>query len=71
MVYLICIFVGFAGGLVFCFATDSWRVRTLLKRGYDGAVRDIFEYGIYYNKDNKQVRVAVQTEREDENELKT
>ena len=61
----ICLVSGFIGGLMFCFATDSWRVRTLLKRGYDGAVRDILEYGIYYNKDNKRVRVAVQTERED------
>lgn len=66
MVYLICIFVGFAGGLIFCFATDNWRTRTLLKRGYDNAVFHILEYGIYYNKDNKLVRVAVQTEREDD-----
>ena len=66
MIYLICIIVGFISGLIFCFASDSWRVNTLLNRGYDRAVQDILEYGIYYNKDNKQVRVAVQTEREEE-----
>ena len=66
MIYLICIIVGFISGLMFCFASDSWRVNTLLKRGYDSAVRDILEYGIYYNKDNEQVKVAVQIEKEDE-----
>lgn len=47
--------IGFLAGLIFCFATDGWRVRTLLSRGYDNAVRDILEYGYYYNKDNKRV----------------
>ena len=27
----------------------------LLNRGYDNAVRDILEYGYYYNKDNKRI----------------
>ena len=47
--------IGFIAGLVFCFATDDWRVRMLLNRGYDNAVRDILEYGYYYNKDNERI----------------
>lgn len=27
----------------------------LLNRGYDAAVKDILEYGYYYNKDNERV----------------
>ena len=41
--------IGVAAGIVFCFATDDWRVRMLLSRGYDNAVRDILEYGYYYS----------------------
>ena len=36
--------IGVAAGIAFCFATDGWRVRMLLSRGYDNAVRDILEY---------------------------
>lgn len=27
----------------------------LLSRGYDNAVRDILEYGYYYNKNNERI----------------
>jgi hypothetical protein len=47
--------IGFFAGLIFCFATDTWRVKMLLSRGYDNAVRDILEYGYYYNKDNERI----------------
>lgn len=29
----------------------------LLNRGYDNAVRDILEYGYYYNKDNERIEL--------------
>lgn len=47
--------IGFLAGLIFCFATDTWRVKMLLSRGYDNAVRDILEYGYYYNKNNERI----------------
>ena len=47
--------IGVLVGIAFCFATDGWRVRMLLSRGYDNAIRDILEYGYYYNKDNERV----------------
>ena len=49
--------IGFLAGLIFCFATDGWRVRMLLSRGYDNAVKDILEYGYYYNKNNERVNL--------------
>ena len=59
-IYLV---IGFIGGLMFCFATDRLRAEKLLEIGYDNAVRDIIEYGCYYNKSNKRVGIVVQTER--------
>ena len=47
--------IGFLAGLIFCYATDGWRVKMLLNRGYDNAVRDILEYEYYYNKNNERV----------------
>ena len=49
--------IGFFAGLIFCFATDSWRVKMLLNRGYDKAVKDILEYGYYYNKNNERINL--------------
>lgn len=54
--------IGFIVGLLFCFVTDTWRVKMLLNRGYDNAVRDILEYGYYYNKDNERIEVEAPQE---------
>lgn len=52
MVYLICFFVGFAGGLMFCFATDSWRVGTHFNE-YDPPFCSDCEGGESYEKCRK------------------
>lgn len=54
--------IGFIVGLLFCFVTDTWRVKMLLNRGYDNAVRDILEYGYYYNEDNERIEVEAPQE---------
>ena len=56
---LIFMAIGFVGGLFLCYASDRWRINKLINKGYDNAVRDIFEYGYYYDKDNNRVNLMV------------
>ena len=64
----ICLVIGFIGGIVLSYATDKLRVKRLLEIGYDNAVRDIIEYGCYYNKSNERIAVVVMT-KEDKFEI--
>lgn len=60
MKYVIAMFVGFVAGIFLCFGTDNWRVQMLIARGYDAAVKDILEYGCYYNPDGDRISIVVQ-----------
>ena len=51
----ICFIIGFVGGIILCFISDRWRGDMLINKGYDNAVKDILEYGYYYDKDNNRV----------------
>ena len=57
MVGFICFWIGIIIASIFYYKTDDWRVRKLLTKGYDDAVRDIVEFGFYYNTDNNKKRV--------------
>lgn len=60
MKYVIAMFVGFVAGIFLCFGTDNWRIQRFTTRGYDAAVKDILEYGYYYNPDGDRISVVVQ-----------
>lgn len=50
---------GFATACIIIFKSDDWRVGRLKDIGYDAAVRDITQYGYYYNKDNVRIPIKV------------
>ena len=62
---LIFMIIGFVGGLLLCYASDRWRINMLINKGYDNAVRDIFEYGCYYDKDNNRVDLMAEGAEDD------
>ena len=59
MVGFICFWIGIIIASIFYYKTDDWRVRKLLTKGYDDAVRDIVEFGFYYNTDNNKINITI------------
>ena len=59
MFAFICFWIGVIIASVFYYKTDDWRVRRLLTKGYDDAVRDIVEFGFYYNTDNNKINIII------------
>ena len=59
MVRFICFLIGIIIASIFYYKTDDWRVRKLLTKGYDDAVRDIVEFGFYYNTDNNKINITI------------
>lgn len=60
MVEFICFWIGIIVASIFYYKTDDWRVRKLLTKGYDDAVRDIVEFGFYYNTDNNKINITIE-----------
>ena len=60
MVGFICFWMGIIMASIFYYKTDDWRVRKLLTKGYDDAVRDIVEFGFYYNTDNNKINITIE-----------
>lgn len=60
MVGFICFWIGIIVASIFYYKTDNWRVRKLLNKGYDNAVRDIIEFGFYYNTDNNKINITIE-----------
>lgn len=60
MVGFICFWLGIIVASIFYYKTDDWRVRRLLTIGYDNAVRDIVEFGFYYNTDNNKINITIE-----------
>ena len=60
MVGFICFWIGIIIASIFYYKTDDWRVRKLLTKGYDNAVRDIVEFGFYYNTDNNKINITIE-----------
>ena len=60
MVGFICFWMGIIMASIFYYKTDDWRVKKLLTRGYDNAVRDIVEFGFYYNTDNNKINITIE-----------
>lgn len=60
MVGFICFWMGIIVASIFYYKTDDWRVRKLLTKGYDDAVRDIVEFGFYYNTDNNKINITIE-----------
>jgi hypothetical protein len=60
MVGFICFWIGIIVASIFYYKTDDWRVRKLLTKGYDDAVRDIVEFGFYYNTDNNKINITIE-----------
>jgi len=51
--------VGVILASVFYYKTDDWRIKRLKQNGYDAAVRDIIEFGYYYDTNNNKINVIV------------
>lgn len=60
MIGFICFWMGIIIASIFYYKTDDWRVRKLLTKGYDDAVRDIVEFGFYYNTDNNKINITIE-----------
>ena len=60
MFAFICFWIGIILASIFYYKTDNWRVRKLLTKGYDNAVRDIVEFGFYYNTDNNKINITIE-----------
>ena len=60
MIGFICFWIGIIVASIFYYKTDDWRVRKLLTKGYDDAVRDIIEFGFYYNTDNNKINITIE-----------
>ena len=60
MVGFICFWIGIIVASIFYYKTDDWRVRKLLTKGYDDAVRDLVEFGFYYNTDNNKINITIE-----------
>lgn len=56
--------IGFVLASILYYKSDDWRVRRLRVQGYDSAVRDITEFGYYYNQNNERINVSVKIEDE-------
>ncbi len=54
--------IGFVLASILYYKSDDWRVRRLREQGYDCAVRDITEFGYYYDKNNERVNVSIKIE---------
>ena len=59
MFAFICFWIGVILTSVFYYKTDDWRIKKLRRDGYDGAVRDIIEFGYYYNTNNDKIDIVV------------
>ena len=59
MFAFICFWVGVILASVFYYKTDDWRIKRLRRDGYDGAIRDIREFGYYYDTNNNKINIVV------------
>lgn len=59
MAGFICFWIGTIVASIFYYKTDDWRVKKLRQDGYDGAVRDIVEFGYYYDVNNNKINIVV------------
>jgi hypothetical protein len=59
MVEFICFLIGIILASIFYYKTDEWRVKRLRRDGYDGAIRDIIEFGYYYDINNNKINIVV------------
>jgi len=59
MIEFIYFWIGIIVASIFYYKTDDWRIRKLLTKGYDDAVRDIVEFGFYYNTDNNKINITI------------
>ena len=59
MFAFICFWVGVILASVFYYKTDDWRIKKLRRDGYDGAIRDIIEFGYYYDTNNNKINIVV------------
>lgn len=50
--------VGVILASVFYYKTDDWRIKRLKQNGYDAAVRDIIEFGYYYDTNNNKINIV-------------
>ena len=59
MFAFICFWVGVMLASIFYYKTDDWRIKRLRRDGYDGAIRDIIEFGYYYDTNNNKINIVV------------
>ena len=59
MFAFICFWVGVILASIFYYKTDDWRIKRLRRDGYDGAIRDIIEFGYYYDTNNNKINIIV------------
>lgn len=51
--------VGVILASIFYYKTDEWRIKEFRQDGYDGAVRDIIQFGYYYDTNNNKINITV------------
>ena len=51
--------VGIILASIFYYKTDEWRIKKFRQDGYDGAVRDIIQFGYYYDTNNNKINITV------------
>ena len=59
MFAFICFWIGIILASIFYYKTDDWRIKKLRRDGYDGAIRDIIEFGYYYDINNNKINIIV------------
>lgn len=59
MFAFICFWIGVILASIFYYKTDEWRIKRLTQDGYDAAVRDMTEFGYYYDTNNNKVNIVV------------
>ena len=52
MFAFICFWIGIILASIFYYKTDDWRIKRLRQDGYDTAIRDVIEFGYYYDTNN-------------------
>ena len=59
MFAFISFWIGVILASIFYYKTDEWRIKRLTQDGYDAAVRDIVEFGYYYDTNNNKINIVV------------
>ena len=58
MFAFICFWIGIILASIFYYKTDDWRIKRLRQDGYDATVRDIVEFGYYYDTNNNKINIV-------------